>query len=239
MTQAPKDYVEALLAVHKKNLEVVNESFRGEAGFVASLDKVSSLSYLFSFPFVETVSLIFSFAILAQACRDFVNTNAATKDAQGAQSTIRSPELLAKFTDQLLKKTNRSGEAADLEETLNQVVSSSPSLPLLIETKGGNERLTESTRLFVSFSFPQMILFKYIGDKDVFQKWYWKMLCKRLINSMSISDEAEASMITKLKEAAGFEYTNKLQRMFTGSSRLLLSLRSVVSDLSLLFGSRL
>jgi len=39
--QAPKDYVEALLAVHKKNLEVVNESFRGEAGFVASLDKVS------------------------------------------------------------------------------------------------------------------------------------------------------------------------------------------------------
>jgi len=24
-------------------------------------------------------------------------------------------------------------------------------------------------------------------------------------------------MITKLKEAAGFEYTNKLQRMFTGS----------------------
>ena len=63
-----------------------------------------------------------------------------------------------------------------------------------------------------------MIVFKYIGDKDVFQKWYWKMLGKRLINGMSISDEAEASMITKLKEAAGFEYTNKLQRMFTGQS---------------------
>lgn len=154
---APKDYVEALLAVHKKNLEVVNESFRGEAGFVASLDK---------------------------ACRDYVNSNAATKDAQGAQSTIRSPELLAKYTDSLLRKTNRSGEAADLEDALNQV----------------------------------MIVFKYIGDKDVFQKWYWKMLGKRLIGGMSISDEAEASMITKLKEAAGFEYTNKLQRMFTGQS---------------------
>jgi hypothetical protein len=64
----------------------------------------------------------------------------------------------------------------------------------------------------------QMIIFKYIEDKDVFQKFYWKMLSKRLINASSVSDEAEASMITKLKEAAGFEYTNKLQRMFTGSS---------------------
>lgn len=37
---APKAYIEALLEVHKRNLEVVNVSFRGEAGFVASLDKV-------------------------------------------------------------------------------------------------------------------------------------------------------------------------------------------------------
>jgi len=31
---------------------------------------------------------------------------------------------------------------------------------------------------------------------------------------MSASDDAEASMISKLKQACGFEYTNKLQRMF-------------------------
>jgi cullin 1 len=62
----------------------------------------------------------------------------------------------------------------------------------------------------------QMILFKYIEDKDVFQTFYTTKLSKRLIHGVSASDESEASMISKLKEACGFEYTNKLQRMFTG-----------------------
>jgi cullin 1 len=59
-----------------------------------------------------------------------------------------------------------------------------------------------------------MIVFKYIEDKDVFQKFYSKMLAKRLVLHMSASDDAEASMISKLKQACGFEYTSKLQRMF-------------------------
>jgi cullin 1 len=63
-----------------------------------------------------------------------------------------------------------------------------------------------------------MVLFKYIDDKDVFQTFYTTKLSKRLIHNVSASDEAEASMISKLKDACGFEYTNKLQRMFTGSS---------------------
>jgi cullin 1 len=63
-----------------------------------------------------------------------------------------------------------------------------------------------------------MVLFKYLEDKDVFQTFYTTKLSKRLIHGVSASDEAEASMISKLKEACGFEYTNKLQRMFTGSN---------------------
>ena len=59
-----------------------------------------------------------------------------------------------------------------------------------------------------------MVVFKYIEDKDVFQKFYSKMLAKRLVQHMSASDDAEASMISKLKSACGFEYTSKLQRMF-------------------------
>ena len=59
-----------------------------------------------------------------------------------------------------------------------------------------------------------MVVFKYLEDKDVFQKFYSKMLAKRLVQSMSASDDAEASMISKLKAACGFEHTSKLQRMF-------------------------
>ena len=61
-----------------------------------------------------------------------------------------------------------------------------------------------------------MVIFKYLEEKDVFQTFYSTKLSKRLIHGVSASDEAEASMISKLKEACGFEYTNKLQRMFTG-----------------------
>ncbi|CCA67819.1 probable SCF complex member Cullin 1 [Serendipita indica DSM 11827] len=118
-------------------------------------------------------------AALDKACRDFVNRNAAT-----GTSTTKSPELLAKHADALLRKSNKLAEEGDLEEALNQV----------------------------------MILFKYIDDKDVFQTFYTTKLSKRLIHGVSASDEAEASMISKLKDACGFEYTNKLQRMFTDMS---------------------
>jgi len=46
-----------------------------------------------------------------------------------------------------------------------------------------------------------MVVFKYIEDKDVFQKFYSKMLANRLVQHMSTSDDAEASMISKLKVA--------------------------------------
>ncbi|CAF5186455.1 unnamed protein product, partial [Rotaria sp. Silwood1] len=50
--------------------------------------------------------------------------------------------------------------------------------------------------------------------KDVFQKFYEKMLAKRLVGQLSASDDYEESMISKLKQACGFAYTSKLQRMF-------------------------
>lgn len=80
-----------------------------------------------------------------------------------------------------------------------------------------------------------MILFKYIEDKDVFQTFYTTKLSKRLIHGVSASDESEASMISKLKEACGFEYTNKLQRMFTGMTFFITSctIIQIMSDMSL------
>ncbi|KAF2265905.1 cullin-2 [Lojkania enalia] len=113
---------------------------------------------------------------LDNACREFVNRNKICKSGSN-----KSPELLAKYTDQLLKKSNaKMTEEDDMEKLLTQI----------------------------------MTVFKYIEDKDVFQKFYSRMLAKRLVQTTSASDDAETSMISKLKEACGFEYTNKLQRMF-------------------------
>lgn len=61
-----------------------------------------------------------------------------------------------------------------------------------------------------------MIIFKYIEEKDIFQNFYSKMLAKRLVQQVNTSgsDDLETIMISKLREACGFEYTSKLQRMF-------------------------
>ncbi|XP_012276328.1 cullin-1 [Orussus abietinus] len=146
----PKVYVNTILEVHKKYNALVLVAFNNDSGFVAALDK---------------------------ACGRFINSNSVTR---AANSSSKSPELLAKYCDLLLKKSSKNPEEAELEDTLNQV----------------------------------MVVFKYIEDKDVFQKFYSKMLAKRLVQHMSASDDAEASMISKLKQACGFEYTSKLQRMF-------------------------
>lgn len=55
-----------------------------------------------------------------QACGRFINSNAITKMAN---SSSKSPELLAKYCDSLLKKSSKNPEEAELEDTLNQVVS--------------------------------------------------------------------------------------------------------------------
>lgn len=55
--------------------------------------------------------------VITQACKEFVNKNGAT-----GISTSKSPELLAKHADALLRKNNKLAEESDLEEALNQVV---------------------------------------------------------------------------------------------------------------------
>lgn len=54
---------------------------------------------------------------LDKACRDFVNRNAVC----GTSST-KSPELLARYSDALLKKSAKSAEETDLEDKLNSLV---------------------------------------------------------------------------------------------------------------------
>ena len=68
-------------------------SFNNDNGFVAALDK---------------------------ACGKFINLNSVTK---AANTSKRSPELLARYCDQLLRKTNKNIEEHEMEDQLAQVVS--------------------------------------------------------------------------------------------------------------------
>ncbi|KAL7750061.1 ubiquitin ligase (cullin) of SCF [Sorochytrium milnesiophthora] len=155
----------------------------GKAGPVGGIDPKTYVDALLSVhrKYADLVQAAFKgesgfTASLDKACREFVNRNQVCKS-----SSSKSPELLARYCDVLLKKSAKNPEENELEELMNSI----------------------------------MVVFKYIEDKDVFQKFYSKMLCKRLVGQTSASSDAEETMITKLKEACGYDYTSKLQRMFT------------------------
>jgi len=58
-------------------------------------------------------------------------------------------------------------------------------------------------------------LFNYLSEKDVFQGFALKQLAKRLLLEKSHSEDAESSLITKLKDRCGAHYTSKLSGMIT------------------------
>uniref|UniRef100_A0A6B2KYM3 Cullin family profile domain-containing protein n=1 Tax=Arcella intermedia TaxID=1963864 RepID=A0A6B2KYM3_9EUKA len=88
----PRLYVDTILKVHNKYNGLVKTSFKNEAGFVAALDK---------------------------ACRRFINDNMVTKMAK---TSSKSPELLAKYCDILLKKSPKNPEESEVQQTLEDVM---------------------------------------------------------------------------------------------------------------------
>ena len=57
-------------------------------------------------------------------------------------------------------------------------------------------------------------LFKFITEKDAFERYYKGHLARRLLSGRSVSDDAERGMLTKLKVECGFQFTKKMEGMF-------------------------
>jgi hypothetical protein len=49
----------------------------------------------------------------------------------------------------------------------------------------------------------------------VFEKYYKQHLAKRLLSGRTVSDDAERGMLVKLKTECGYQFTSKLESMFT------------------------
>ncbi|GFR87398.1 cullin-2-like [Elysia marginata] len=164
-------FVEAMLKVYHKFKELILDVFVNDQAFTSALDK---------------------------ACSSVIN-HKPQNSSRTSHAPNRSPELLAKYCDGLLKKSTKGVSDAELDEKLSGSI----------------------------------IIFKYLDDKDVFQRFYSRMLAKRLIYSQSASMDAEEIMITRLKQACGYEFTNKLHRMFTDisvSSDLVVNFNKYLKD---------
>ncbi|KAI8379804.1 Cullin [Radiomyces spectabilis] len=119
-------------------------------------------------------------------------------------TSISGPETLARYCDMMMKKNSGRKDMATIDSRKKSTLRKAT-----VDVNEGDpeEKLVK-----------MITLFKYVDDKDVFQKFYSRMLAKRLIYGASSSEELELNMINRLKEICGVEYTSKLNKMFTDMS---------------------
>ncbi|KAE9578993.1 Cullin-3 [Colletotrichum fructicola] len=55
---------------------------------------------------------------------------------------------------------------------------------------------------------------RYLSDKDLFERYYQKHLAKRLLHNKSESHDVEKSMISRMKQELGNQFTAKFEGMF-------------------------
>ncbi|OQR86063.1 Cullin family protein [Achlya hypogyna] len=135
----PQEYIDALVAVREKYVELIREAFGFHALMRTALD---------------------------QACRAFANAHP------------RLPELLAKYTHLLMTKP------------------------------GLNDNEVEAKIDHIG------VVFCLLDDKDVFKKFYAKLLSQRLIHGSSMAQDFELLLVQKLRDICGCDFVSKLQKMF-------------------------
>ncbi|KAL0954954.1 hypothetical protein HGRIS_003887 [Hohenbuehelia grisea] len=122
--------------------------------------------------------------------------------------------------DQILIRSFKSDR--EIESALNEVFES---------VVNSNERCSEFISLFIDDHLKRglkgksdteidavldktITIFRYVADKDVFERYYKGHLAKRLLHGRSVSDDAERGMLAKLKVECGYQFTHKLEGMF-------------------------
>eukprot|EP01125_Pyxidicula_operculata_P003515 TRINITY_DN1448_c0_g1_i1.p1 TRINITY_DN1448_c0_g1~~TRINITY_DN1448_c0_g1_i1.p1 ORF type:complete len:802 (+),score=176.26 TRINITY_DN1448_c0_g1_i1:100-2505(+) len=90
---------------------------------------------------------------------------------------------------------------------------------LLAKFVDSNMRVGKERRSFNESEMEELLdrvmdIFRFIHGKDVFEAFYKKDLAKRLLLNKCASEDAEKSMISKLKTECGANYTAKIEGMF-------------------------
>ncbi|KAF5744155.1 Cullin 1 [Tripterygium wilfordii] len=101
----------------------------------------------------------------------------------------------------------------------NKTVAGSSSAELLstfcdnILKKGGSEKLSDEA---IEETIEKVVkLLAYLSDKDLFAEFYRKKLARRLLFDRSASDDHERSILSKLKQQCGGQFTSKMEGMLT------------------------
>lgn len=125
--------------------------------------------------------------------------------------------------------------ASDFEHFLNLNPKSPEYLSLFIDDKlkKGVKGMTEQE--IETVLDKTMVLFRFLQEKDVFERYYKQHLAKRLLLNKSVSDDSEKNMISKLKVNYYISYFREGSKYHVSSSTIIFRLVSPLSDKILSF----
>jgi len=141
------------------------------------------------------------------------------------ESCIQLRRKYDELLDKSFSKTKQGLICRDLEfstaikNSFDEIVNLNPRfheyLSLYVDSKlkKGKTQIIENE--FESLFDDVISLFRHLKDRDLFEKYYKTHLAKRLLAERSQSDEAEKSFVGKLKTEFGYQFTFKLEGMFT------------------------
>ncbi|KAK4748496.1 hypothetical protein SAY87_015082 [Trapa incisa] len=166
-------------------------------------------------------------ALVKQAEDAAINKKAEKKDVVGLQEQVFVRKVID-LHDKYLAYVNECFQNHTLfhkalkeafEIFCNKGVAGSSSAELLatfcdnILKKGGSEKLSDEA---IEETLEKVVkLLAYISDKDLFAEFYRKKLARRLLFDKSANDDHERSILTKLKQQCGGQFTSKMEGMVT------------------------
>ncbi|XP_042442477.1 cullin-1-like isoform X2 [Zingiber officinale] len=166
-------------------------------------------------------------ALVKQAEDSASNKKAEKRDVVGLQEQVFVRKVI-ELHDKYLAYVNDCFQNHSLfhkalkeafEVFCNKGVAGSSSAELLatfcdnILKKGGSEKLSDEA---IEETLEKVVkLLAYISDKDLFAEFYRKKLARRLLFDKSANDDHERSILTKLKQQCGGQFTSKMEGMVT------------------------
>ncbi|KAI0010305.1 Cullin-domain-containing protein [Xylariaceae sp. FL0662B] len=178
---------------------IVNDTSRGDQMVIRLLEFRRSLDLMIRDAFNKDDEFTYS---MRQAFDSFINDKKVLSAWKTGTSKVG--EMIAKYIDMLLRgglKTLPRSLLSDIQDRVDAEKSGQAST--------GDEDAELDRQLDQALE-----LFRFIEGKDVFEAFYKQDLARRLLMGRSASADAERSMLAKLKNECGSNFTHNLEQMF-------------------------
>jgi cullin-4 len=185
--------------IRQTGVAIVSDTSRGDEMVIRLLELRRSLDIMIRDAFSKDD--VFSDA-LRGSFKHFINDRKSASTWNTGTSKVG--EMLAKYIDMLLRGGLKTLPSSLLSDGKDRAEA---------ERSGMASTADEDAELDRQLDMA-LELFRFIDGKDIFEAFYKKDLARRLLLGRSASQDAERSMLTKLKVECGSAFTHNLEQMF-------------------------